>query len=219
MKDTSKAIKVKRLFKEDMPLIEKCYSEYDFLHYNPMKKDYIEKLLVCGQVWAAFDGDKAAACTYMLPASSSLFEKTNAAWEIFDLLEEKPGDILVAGYIWTDENYRNHHIYAAFDKLWNVCRTKKGKKWVLHYFPAHIYFNMEELFRLGYLLRGLRGLDNLVPHYIFIKETGLGKNEYTAADVKICPMSDTKELSKLCEHGWMGFGVDSKQNINFMYRR
>ena len=68
----------------------------------------------------------------------------------------------------------------------------------------------------GFELVGLRGLDNLVPHYIFTKMAEYSWNNTKAfTDVKKCVCTDTRTISMLCEHGYKGFDMDVEKNILF----
>ena len=60
------------------------------------------------------------------------------------------------------------------------------------------------------------GLDNLVPHYIFIRNDGFAAGKVEAyEDIKKCPVTDTKTLSMLCEKGYSGFDLDLEKNLLF----
>ena len=86
----------------------------------------------------------------------------------------------------------------------------------MHYMPAHMYFDMENLLNSGFDIVGLRGLDNLVPHYIFTKMADYGTRDTKSfTDIVKCQQKDTKTISKLCEHGYKGFDMDVEKNILF----
>ncbi len=214
----NKTFTVKRLFKEDIPMIEKCCADFDFLHFNPMTKDNILPMLIQGQIWAVFDGETTAAVCWMISADKKIFSQLNRAWEIGDLLNSDLSDCMVAGYVWIAKEYRKYPVMTALAKVWDIYRAKSSKKRVLHYVPAHIDFNMGEVLDAGFLLCGLRGLDKLVPHYIFVKDVRFENSGYVIKDEKICPAEDTKQISKLCEHGYCGYTAEG-QNIKFTYRR
>lgn len=208
---------IRRLFKNDTPLIEKAFSHFDFLHYNPMNSRNILPVLVCGQLWGAFDGDVMVGCTWLVPADSRFFTDSTAFWEISDLVNNDLSDYMVAGYVWQNDDYSDYPIYSAFCRLWVMQAAKLGKTMVVHYSPRHINTDMGRLFENGWQLKGLRGLDKLVPHFIFVK-----KAEFTNKEIQIprntknCPLSDTKQLSKMCEQGWTAVSLDKEQNLLFI---
>ncbi len=210
---------VKRLWLEDRDDINKCYKNFDFLHFNPLSRDRIEDILIDGEVWGVYEGEKIAACSVFITADKKRFSDLNACWNLQDLLEDDLSDYLICGYVWTEPGYDKNAVYSAFSKLWQAAALKKGKKQVLHYIPAHINFDIGGLFDCGYGLVGLRGFDKLVPHYIFTAPRGMDKTEYIIRDKKICRLTDTKEISKLCEHKFTGVALDdSRQNIIFTNR-
>ena len=208
---------VRRLLKEDSRLAEKAFSAFDFLHYNPVCGKKIMNIMVCGQIWGAFDGAKMIGCTWFVPADSTFLQGTDMLWEINDLIEINAGTCMIAGYVWQDESYADTAVYAAFSRLWTVQSEKLGKTMVVHCSPRHINTDMKRLFSDRWQLRGLRGLDKLVPHFIFTKETEFTKEETEIPrERKNCPLSDTKQLSMLCEHGWVAVNIDKEQNLLFI---
>ncbi len=210
---------VKRLWLQDRENIEKCYKNFDFLHFNPLSRDRIEDMLIDGEIWGVWRGEKIVACSTFTTVDKKSFSDLNAYWNIRDLLDDDLSDYLICSYVWIEKDYSDKGIYAAFDKLWQVAAAKGGKKQVLHYMPAHINFDIVSLFDCGYGLVGLRGFDKLVPHYIFTRPQEMDKTEYLIKDEKICRLTDTKEISKLCEHKFTGIALDdSGQNIIFTNR-
>ena len=213
MEKDYKVYTIRRLFKEDIPLIEKCYSRYDFLHFNPLNTEYIEQTLLSGSFWGVFCTGQITALAYIQPAEKLPFSALNAAWEITDMLNCNLADYLLRGYIWTDKSCTQQELYSAFAKLWTIQAAHMGKKNILHYLPAHTEIDFRRLFRNGFLLAGLRGLDNIVPHYIFTAPAQLKKEPVKYRHTKTCPLSDTMTISMLCEHGYTGFGTDRQNNL------
>lgn len=207
---------VRRLCRNHIPMAQKAFSDFDFLHYNPANSENMMDIMLQGQIWAAFDGDIMAGCTWLLPADSSLFLKSDTGWEISDLLETDLSDFAAAGYVWMAEGYENSGIYRAFCKLWVMQASKMGKNMVVHCSPRHINTDMGRLFENGWYLRGLRGLDRLVPHFIFVKKAEFTNTEpEIPRNIKKCPLSDTKQLSRLCEQGWLAVRLDKEANLLF----
>ena len=208
---------IRRLFKEDMEKIKEYSSSFDFLHFNPLTEEYIWHILLEGAFWAVYDGKKAVSVTYLLPADSTAFTQLNAAWNVTDLLDCSLENSLLCGYVHTDRDYAGRDIYTALSKLWTVQAARRGRSQMIHFMPAHINFDMEKLLNAGFELVGLRGLDNLVPHYIFAKYASFEKrntNEYR--DIKTVSSADTKTISMLCEKGYKGFDITVEKNILFL---
>ncbi len=213
MENDYKLFEVHRMFKEDKKLIKNCYSEYDFLHYNPVNDEFLDRIFIDGSFWGIFEGEKVAALSYMLLPQSKLFSNLTASWEIKDLLNSNLDDYIISGYVWKSKKYENKSCYVALSKLWEIWRIKKKKKGIIHYMPAHIKVDFESLFNENFELIGLRGLDKLVPHYIFVKN--IYDEKLSIEKTLECPLSDTKEISKLCEHGYRGYEITAGQNILF----
>lgn len=215
MKNDYKLFKVHRLFKEDKKLIKNCYSEYDFLHYNPVNDKFLDRIFIDGSFWGIFDEEKVAALSYMMLPRSKVFSNLTASWEIKDLLNSDLEDYIICGYIWKNKDYEDRSCYAALSKLWEIWRIRKRKKGIIHYMPAHVNVDFNSLFKEGFELIGLRGFDKLVPHYIFVKDISDDKQNINVEKTLECPLSDTKEISKLCEHGYRGYEITAEENILF----
>lgn len=207
---------IRRLFKEDMERIKEYSSNFDFLHFNPLNEEYIWHILLEGAFWAVFDGQKVVSVTYLLPADSTAFTQLNAAWNVIDLLDCSLENTLLCGYVHTDSSYADRDIYTALSNLWTVQAARRGRSQMIHFMPAHIDFDMERLLNAGFELVGLRGLDNLVPHYIFTKAVSFEKiKTQPGQQVEKCKITETKIISMLCEHNYRGFDMDVEKNILF----
>ena len=207
---------IRRLFKEDMEKIKEYSSNFDFLHFNPLNEEYIWHIMLEGAVWAVFDGQKVVSVTYLLPADSTAFTQLNAAWNVIDLLDCSLENTLLCGYVHTDSSYADRDIYTALSNLWTVQAARRGRSQMIHFMPAHIDFDLERLLNAGFELVGLRGLDNLVPHYIFTKAVSFEKiKTQPGQQVEKCKITETKIISMLCEHNYRGFDMDVEKNILF----
>ena len=123
---------------------------------------------------------------------------------------------LLCGYVHTDSSYADRDIYTALSNLWTVQAARRGRSQMIHFMPAHIDFDLERLLNAGFELVGLRGLDNLVPHYIFTKAVSFEKiKTQPGQQVEKCKIADTKTISMLCEHDYRGFDMDVEKNILF----
>lgn len=207
--------RIRKLQKKDEEEIMKCYREFDNLHFNPIHEDFIGEILIYGQFWGVFHKEQLVACTFLLPAKQAEFQKLNAYWEVCDLLNDSLEDYMLRGYVWRKKEYQTSEIYSAICKLWNIQTAKSHKYKLLYCIPSHVWFSMQRLFEEGFLLIGLRGLDNLVPHYIFTKDVALKQSSDQNRNIVKCRMSDTKTISKLCEHKYKGFNIGSDKNIMF----
>ena len=207
---------IRRLFIEDMQIIEKYSRCYDTLFFNPLSSDFMQDILLDGAFWAVYDGDVPAAVTYILPADSSSFSQMNIRWNLTDLLEMTISDSIICGYVWSDDRYADTDFYSPLTRLWMMQADRRQKAKLIHCTPANMAVNFERLFYNGFDLAGLRGLDNLVPHYIFIRDADFAVRKIEMyEDVKKCPATDTKTLSMLCEKGYRGFDIDVEKNILF----
>ena len=216
MEKEYRAFTIRRLFIEDMPLVEKYSRFYDQLFFNPLSQEFIQHIFLEGAFWAVFDGETPAAVTYVLPADSDSFCRMNARWNLADLLCASIDDSLVCGYLWTDKHYKDADFYSPMVRLWLMQASRKEKSKLIHFTPANMDADFEKLFYNGFDLVGLRGLDNLVPHYIFIRDTDFTARKIEVyEDVKTCPVSDTKTLSMLCEKGYRAFDIDMEKNLLF----
>lgn len=205
---------IRRLFIENMPIVEKYSHCYDSLFFNPLTSDFIENVFLEGAFWAVYDKDTAVAVTYVMPADSNCFSKLGIWWNLTDLLQAPIDDSLICGYLWTDDRYKDTDFYSPLTRLWLMQADRRQKAKLIHCTPANMAVNFEKLFYNGFELIGLRGLDNLVPHYIFIRNDGFTGGKVEAyEDVKKCPVTDTKTLSMLCEKGYRAFDIDMEKNL------
>ena len=216
----NKTYTVRRVFAEELEKIEKMYTQFDFLHFNPYKRDFLEEILLCGQIWAAYDGDDMAACSCIFPGDMAGWCSTAAKWNAEELLDIQGINYAVAGYTACKEKIAEGEITALFCRLWQSVALKRNIEKVLYLHTAHIHTDMGQILSAGFRLAGLRGLDRLVPHYIFIRETNVKNHpEEKATEIKKCPPADTKEISRLCEQGFYGYDTDAEGNIIFTCRR
>ena len=207
---------VRRLFVEDLPLIEKYSQYYDHLFFNPVSRELLPDIFLNGAFWAVFDGQIPVAVTYILAADSSCFSDTGAGWHLADLLGETVSHCLLCGYLWTDDKYSGTDFYTPVVKLWLMQADRRNKNILVHFVLAQMKTDFESLFYNGFQLMALRGLDNLVPHWLFARNTEIETDRIPAyEDVKTCPLSDTKELSRLCEKGYRAFDMDVDKNLLF----
>ena len=207
---------IRRLFKEDMEHIHRYSHSFDSLYFNPITDDYIWQVMLQGAFWAVYDGEKLSALTYILPADSPAFACLDASWHMQDLLGCSMDNTLLCGYMWVAGGYTGTDFYTPLSKLWVQQAKRRNRQLLLHSMPATTDFDMENLINSGFDLVGLRGLDNLVPHYIFAKTASYNQrniNLYT--DIEKCPQADTRKISMLCEHGYKGFDMDVEKNILF----
>ena len=207
---------IRRLFKEDMVLINRYCESFSHMYFNPLTEDYVWHILLQGAFWAVYQGAVPVAVTYVLPADSPAFASLDAAWHLQDLLDCSGENTLLCGYVWTDENCADVDFYSPLVRLWSVQGTRRGRSMLVHCMPADKNGDIGPLLYNGFGLRGLRGLDNLVPHYIFTKQAELNcRKTEIYHEIKTCPFSDTKTISQLCEKGYTGFDMDVEKNILF----
>ena len=210
---------VRRVFTEELERIVQLYSSYNRFHCNIYRETFIKQVMLCGQVWAAYDGDIMAGCCCLFPGDMEMFAHTAAAWNIQEMTGIQEGKYLVLGYLAVKEGYSQKDFFPPFALLRRTAGYHRGKEQVLYLSIAHIHNHMGQTMKAGFRLAGLRGLDSLVPHYIFIAPTEM-KNQRPAENqvVTKCPYTDTKEVSRLCEDGFEGYDIDSENNILFTDR-
>ena len=216
MEKENRVYKIRRLFRQDMDLIQTYCHSYDFLYFNPFTEDYIWQILLQGAFWAVYENEKPVAVTYILPLDSPAFTSLDASWHFADLLACSAENTLLCGYVWADDTCTDTDFYSPLTRLWSMQAARRGRSLLVHYMPAHVDFCIGRLFQNGFELKGLRGLDNLVPHYIFSKPRFF-KNRKTepCQETVACPCTDTKQISALCEKGYAGFDMDVEKNILF----
>lgn len=216
MEKESQTFTIRRLFKEDMTAISSYTGRFDSLYFNPFTEDYVWQIMLGGAFWGVYHDEKPVALTYILPADSPAFCALDACWHFVDLLDCSLENSLLCGYLWAEEGYKDTDFYTPITKLWATQAARRGRQLLIHYMPAHTDFDMEKLIDSGFDLVGLRGLDNLVPHYIFTKQASLKHRDTESfRNIKTIPSTDTKTISMLCEKGYRGFDMDVEKNILF----
>lgn len=201
-----RSLTVRRLFKQDVDIIMESYKEFDELHFNPVTPVFICKVLLAGEFWGIFDKDRMIACTWLFDAEKTLFQDFDAHWQINDALNKNLQTYLVCGYVWCHPHYQSLGVYQVFSRLWCLQGAKIGKNHLLHYTPVKTWCDLQALFNDEFCLVAMRGLDNLVVHYIFTKtitfQYGLRPPTEKAT---IVALNNTKEITKLLEQGWFAF--------------
>lgn len=234
--NTSRKVIMRRLFKQDTDAVINCYKKYDRLYYNPVNKEFICNILLCGEIWGAFFNTKLIACCYFFPLDSDFFINSNTYSAVVDFIEQ-PEKYMYMGYIgtdfkgmedeekqfFTDELSASNGLYTAFLNVVYMQTFRQGLKYVLHSIPLKMCCGMEPLFSAGYSMIKMRGLDNLVVHYIFSKAVFPCENiYYTDIDSppKTVKASDTKKVSALLESGYCCVDFKKDENGNtFMIRK
>lgn len=215
---TAKKIIMRRLFKQDTDLILNCYKKYDRLYYNPVNKDFLYDVLLCGEIWGAYSNSTLVACCYFFPLESEFFKRHNTYSYFTDFIDQ-PEKYMYMGYIGTSfkdlseeekEFFKSelstpNGLYSAFLNIVHTQAFRMGLKYILHSVPLKMSCGLEPMFSCGYSMIKLRGLDNLVVHYIFAKAVFPCENiYYTAPDSEITQIekNDTKTVSALLESGY-----------------
>ncbi|MEG1050146.1 MAG: hypothetical protein RSE24_06355 [Oscillospiraceae bacterium] len=196
---------IRRLFKQDIDLIIHCYETFDTLYFNPMTPTFANELLLRGEIWGAFVGSKIVGCCYFFNANSEFFKAYNAYDVVADFTDNLE-KYLYMGYIYADTEYVSGGIYQAFYNIAQVQGFRQGEKYILHSVPAKIPCDLHLLFENGFKLVKLRGMDNLVVHYIFVKSLFTGDVIYNTNDytTQLVCVENTKMLSKYLEHSYCG---------------
>lgn len=229
---TGRKVIIRRLFKQDIGDIISCYGKYTNLYHNPICPAFLENVLLNGEIWGAFHDDKIIGCCYYFPLNSSFFTPSPFSESLNDFIKET--DIyFYMGYVGIKDSnipiYENEDsnmpaesgLYQVFLNIAQMQAFRRGLKYIIHCCPAKFSFPAETLFACGYRLIKLRGLENLVVHYIFAKPVLSEENIYetdTAYSPRKIPFDSTKKVSALLENGYCGVDYCKNENVLLMCR-
>lgn len=208
-----KKIFIRRLFKQDIDIIMDCYASFDSLYFNPMTPVFASEVLLYGEFWGAFLEDKIVGCCYFFNGGAEFFKKYNTYEAIADFTENMEQYIFL-GYIYTDKEYKNVGIHKAFYNVAQIQGFHQCARYILHITPIKLSCNLQAVFESDFKLVRLRGLDNLVVHYVFAKSLYVDDYLYVTTDntPQIVSTSNTKTLSKYLEHRYCGVDVFQDDN-------
>ena len=225
---TAKKIIMRRLFKQDLNAITECYKKYDKLFYNPISDEFLKNVMLCGEIWGAFKDDNLISCCYFFPLESQFFQNQNTFSLLTDFIAQ-PSQYVYMGYVgtnfdsmsddekqfFTEELDKCHGLYTAFLNIVEMQTFRRGLKYILHSVPVKMRCGLSPLFAADYKMIKLRGLDNLVVHYIFAKSVFPNEGIYlidedtSAVNVNL---SETKTVSALLENGYCCVNLIKEQN-------
>ena len=223
---------IRRLFRQDMEDILSCYEQYKQLYYNPINETFIINTLLYGEIWGAYVDNSIVACCYYLPLNSSFYAQSPSFSAIADFTENTEKYFLM-GYvgikpkIYSTDYSENpcapteSGLYHCFLNIAQMQGFRRGHKYILHAMPVKLCFDIETLFRCGYKLIKLRGLENLVVHYIFAKAVFNEEDIYCVDSAEIAEttdLSDTKKVSALLESGYICVDLCKKENKLYFKR-
>ena len=226
---TAKRIVMRRLFKQDLDTILNCYKKYDVLYYNPVNENFLTDVLLNGEVWGAYLGSKVVVCCYFFPLESDFFKLSDTYSSLTDFIDE-PSKYMYMGYIGTNfdniseeekdfleaELDKTNGMYTVFLNVAHMQTFRQGLKYILHSVPLNLHQNPEPLFAAGYTLIKLRGLDNLVVHYIFAKAVLSCEDIYYTTDEnshRLVSVSETKTVSACLENGYCAVDVSDDKYL------
>lgn len=229
---TAKRIVMRRLFKQDTDLIINCYKKYDRLYYNPVTENFLCNVFLCGEVWGAYNEGRLIACCYFFPLESDFFKETDTYSSLADFIEHADKYVYM-GYIGTnfrglpqdEKQFFTHELsaanglYTAFLNIVHMQAFRQGLKYILHSIPLKMCCGMEPLFSAGYRMIKLRGLDNLVVHYIFSKAVFPYEDivyTFDDSETKNIEFHDTKTISALLESGYCCVDIIKGKNNNVL---
>ena len=217
-------IVMRRLFKYDTDEIICCYQDYRALYHNPINKEFLENIFMFGEIWGAYFQNRLVACCYYFPLDSVFYKSTPSYSAIADFLDDTD-KYFYMGYVGfsncfaeiPDDCDTEGGIYQAFLNIAQMQAFRRDLKYVIHPVPVKISSHTEKLFACGYSLIKMRGLENLVVHYIFVKAVFNEENIYEIQklipDEKIS-LENTKKVSALLENGY--FGIDYSKDDNML---
>lgn len=209
-------ITMRRLFKYDAETITECFKNYSQLFFSPFTPQFISDIFLYGEFWGAFAQDTLIACSYIYPFDCELSRNEKRYEQLCDFVDT-PAEYMIMGYIgfnpeifsennnYSDENSVHSCLYQAFLNIAEMQTFRRGLKHVLHCAPLKTVCDVSPFFKCGYRLIKLRGLENLVVHYIFAKdvynpEKQKGENLHVA-------LGNTKVLSRFLESGYYAFDI------------
>ena len=200
-----------------------CFEEYKNLYYTPVCPDFVENVFLCGEIWGAYLNNNIVACCYYFPLNSSFFATSDfcTALKLFIPNAEK---YYFMGYVGmkkelvsTDRNCRDmptaDGLWQAFANVAQMQAFRRGLKYTVHCAAVKVGCPLETVFTAGYRLIKMRGLGNLVVHYIFAKAVVADEDIYETDRTNppvTADISDTKKVSALLESGYCGVDFDNK---------
>ena len=217
---------MRRLFKHDIPDIIRCYAAFDRLFYNPVDTSFVENVFLQGELWGAFVRDRMIACCCYFPLDSDFYRQDKSYLYLTDFITD-PHSCLCAGYVGFDEEMINrffdtedvpavkHTIYTAYLNTAHMQAFRQGFRYIVHFTPVKTAEDISPVFRCGYRLVKLRGLEKLVVHYIFARSV------FACDGMDFCcsqtvPLSDTKKVSALLENGYLAFDIAKKDDTVYL---
>jgi len=226
---TGTKVVIRRLFKQDFEDILSCYEEYKLLYHKPINTGFMENIFLYGEIWGAYLKDNIIGCCYYFPVNSEFFSSSAFCEALKDFISNSE-KYFYMGYVGIKHGMMStcdpecpnrpteSGLYQAFMNIAQMQAFRRGFKYIIHASPVKLRQCSETFFTGGYNLIKIRGLENLVVHYIFAKPVFSEENIYetdTTAPPKKILLEDTKKISALLENGYCG--VDYSKNDNTMY--
>lgn len=195
---------VRRLLKQDINIIIDYYKVFDKLFYNPVSPVFVNEVLVYGEIWGAFVGEKIIGCCYYFNANSDFFKGYNTYTLLKDFIENMK-DYYYIGYCHILDEFIDSGLYAVMLNIGEKLAYRHNKNKLLYTLPLNMSEALTKVFKNDFRLIQLRGLDNLVTHYIFEKAIPFKNNKYAITnDDVLVSINNSKILSKQLEHGYCG---------------
>ena len=213
---SGKKITVRRLFKQDIDIILNSFKEYEKLYYTPITPVFIYEVLLYGEFWAAFNGDEVVGCTYFFNPSKSFFKSTHTYYAISDAIGNSLDNYLLLGYTYVHDEYKNSGVYSMFYRLAALQAIRQGLERLVYCTPVKIPSNIDDVFKNGFLLKKIRGLDNLVVHYIFEKSLTQPCKFINSDKDELIPSEQTYTISKLLEMGLVASAVQRDEKGTYL---
>ncbi len=226
---TGTKVVIRRLFKQDLEDILSCYEEYKSLYHNPINTNFIENIFLYGEIWGAYLKNNIIGCCYYFPMDSEFF-RTSAFCKAMEDFIDCTEKYFYMGYVGIKYDTispcnaecpdcpTESGLYQAFMNIAQMQAFRRGFRYIVHASPVKLKPCTETFFTSGYRLIKMRGLENLVVHYIFVKpvfnEENIYETDRSTSPRKIL-LENTKKVSALLENGYCG--VDYSKNDNIMY--
>ncbi len=198
---------VRRLFKQDKDLILNTQSYFNKTYFNPINEEFIYDVMLSGEFWGVFLKNELVAMSWLFCADKNFYLNYNSNWNVKDIFNKNLNEIMVCGYIYNKYPEKDIGIYKLFINLWKMQSKRQNKKYLVHFSPLKENCNLKAMFSNNFTLCALRGIENLVAHYIFILKINFNEKIKAHTNTFSLEVNNTKEVSKALEEGARGVGI------------
>ncbi len=177
--------------------------------------EFVNSVFLKGEWWGVFLENELVAASWMHKASEDFYINKNSYWNIKDILDDDLEDVMICGYIYTKE--KSEEIYSLLFNIFNMQSLKKEKNTLIHLLSAYEVWALKSIFYQDFKMLALRGLENVTPHYIFIKKASLINENIEEKITDKIDIKNTKAISKMLEKGYIGYKFKDEK-IYFIFK-